>query len=181
MCCWITEYCSFGLLAVVDLLCVCRMHGFSAPMHPLQLISVFSAHASSTHLLNPSIQELAGHRRHQRSRGAVGSEYDRHEKNRCVAMNSWISFCGDQRCQRLDATNRYNSKRPSNLFSPSADYHEHRICPLAARIISEHTRTVNRVQFHSTEPTLLLSGSQDGTMKMWVCHNEWNHPRCGKT
>lgn len=39
----------------------------------------------------------------------------------------------------------------------------------AARIITEHTRTVNRVQFHATEPTLLLSGSQDGTMKMWVC------------
>jgi hypothetical protein len=42
----------------------------------------------------------------------------------------------------------------------------------AARIISEHTRTVNRVQFHSLEPTMLLSGSQDGTMKMWVCYLE---------
>lgn len=29
----------------------------------------------------------------------------------------------------------------------------------------EHTRTVNKVNFHSSEPNRLISGSQDGTMK----------------
>ncbi|KAI9032098.1 WD40-repeat-containing domain protein [Hyaloraphidium curvatum] len=35
------------------------------------------------------------------------------------------------------------------------------------RVISEHTRAVNRVHFHPTDSFLLLSGSQDGTIKMW--------------
>lgn len=35
------------------------------------------------------------------------------------------------------------------------------------RIITEHQRAVNRVAFHPTEPALLLSASQDGTMKIW--------------
>lgn len=29
----------------------------------------------------------------------------------------------------------------------------------------EHKRTVNKVNFHSSEPHRLISGSQDGTMK----------------
>lgn len=29
----------------------------------------------------------------------------------------------------------------------------------------EHKRTVNKVNFHSTEPFCLISGSQDGTMR----------------
>lgn len=53
-----------------------------------------------------------------------------------------------------------------NCATPSP--HPLPLLPCAARIVSEHTRTVNRVQFHSLEPTMLLSGSQDGTMKMWV-------------
>lgn len=32
-------------------------------------------------------------------------------------------------------------------------------------IFNDHKRTVNKVCFHDTEPSLLLSGSQDGTMK----------------
>ncbi|KAI8437205.1 hypothetical protein MSG28_010530 [Choristoneura fumiferana] len=32
-------------------------------------------------------------------------------------------------------------------------------------VFSDHKRTVNKVTFHLTEPALLLSGSQDGTMK----------------
>ncbi|KAG6456470.1 hypothetical protein O3G_MSEX009746 [Manduca sexta] len=32
-------------------------------------------------------------------------------------------------------------------------------------VFSEHKRTVNKVSFHLTEPALLISGSQDGTMK----------------
>lgn len=35
------------------------------------------------------------------------------------------------------------------------------------RVISEHTRAVNRVHFHPNDSYLLLSGSQDGTIKMW--------------
>jgi WD40 repeat protein len=35
------------------------------------------------------------------------------------------------------------------------------------RVISEHTRAVNRVHFHPTDSFLLLSGSQDGTIKVW--------------
>ncbi|GBP16076.1 GATOR complex protein WDR24 [Eumeta japonica] len=32
-------------------------------------------------------------------------------------------------------------------------------------VFSDHKRTVNKVSFHLTEPALLISGSQDGTMK----------------
>ncbi|CAK1551402.1 unnamed protein product [Leptosia nina] len=32
-------------------------------------------------------------------------------------------------------------------------------------VFSDHKRTVNKVSFHLTEPSLLISGSQDGTMK----------------
>ena len=35
------------------------------------------------------------------------------------------------------------------------------------RIISEHQRAVNRIAFHPFEPFILLSASQDGTMKIW--------------
>lgn len=35
------------------------------------------------------------------------------------------------------------------------------------RIISEHSRAVNRVGFHPTDPILLMSASQDGSMKLW--------------
>lgn len=35
------------------------------------------------------------------------------------------------------------------------------------RIIAEHSRAVNRLTFHPVDP-LLLSASQDGTMKLWV-------------
>jgi WD40 repeat protein len=36
------------------------------------------------------------------------------------------------------------------------------------RIITEHTRAVNRISFHPTDSVILLSASQDGTMKLWV-------------
>ncbi|XP_014208732.1 GATOR complex protein WDR24 [Copidosoma floridanum] len=32
-------------------------------------------------------------------------------------------------------------------------------------MFSEHTRTVNKINFHATEPSWLISGSQDGTIK----------------
>lgn len=35
-------------------------------------------------------------------------------------------------------------------------------------VFQEHKRTVNRIQFHPFEKDLLLSGSQDGTMKFFV-------------
>ncbi|KAI8904439.1 WD40-repeat-containing domain protein [Gorgonomyces haynaldii] len=35
------------------------------------------------------------------------------------------------------------------------------------RVIIEHSRSVNRICFHPTEHSLLLSASQDGTMKLW--------------
>eukprot|EP01117_Protostelium_nocturnum_P013183 TRINITY_DN4905_c0_g1_i1.p1 TRINITY_DN4905_c0_g1~~TRINITY_DN4905_c0_g1_i1.p1 ORF type:complete len:702 (-),score=266.85 TRINITY_DN4905_c0_g1_i1:430-2535(-) len=35
------------------------------------------------------------------------------------------------------------------------------------RIINDHTRTVNRISWHPEHPWTLLSGSQDGTMKLW--------------
>ncbi|KAJ3415795.1 hypothetical protein HDV05_004067 [Chytridiales sp. JEL 0842] len=34
-------------------------------------------------------------------------------------------------------------------------------------VITEHYRAVNRLSFHKTEPGLLLSACQDGTVKMW--------------
>ncbi|KNE56400.1 hypothetical protein AMAG_02209 [Allomyces macrogynus ATCC 38327] len=35
------------------------------------------------------------------------------------------------------------------------------------RVINEHTRAVNRIVFHPTDPIKLLSASQDGSMKLW--------------
>ncbi len=35
------------------------------------------------------------------------------------------------------------------------------------RILTEHSRAVNRVSFHPSEGSLLLSASQDGSMKLW--------------
>ena len=34
--------------------------------------------------------------------------------------------------------------------------------------INEHKRTVNRISFHPTERDILISGSQDGTMRYFV-------------
>jgi WD40 repeat protein len=33
--------------------------------------------------------------------------------------------------------------------------------------LSEYDRAVNRLSFHKTEPNLLLSAGQDGTIKLW--------------
>lgn len=38
----------------------------------------------------------------------------------------------------------------------------------AELVFNDHKRTVNRIQFHPVESNLLLSGSQDGTMKCFV-------------
>eukprot|EP00743_Colponemidia_sp_Colp-15_P008408 GILK01009135.1.p1 GENE.GILK01009135.1~~GILK01009135.1.p1 ORF type:complete len:835 (-),score=98.21 GILK01009135.1:161-2581(-) len=35
------------------------------------------------------------------------------------------------------------------------------------RVLSEHQRTVNRICWHPTDPNLLISGSQDGTIRLW--------------
>ncbi|CAB0028756.1 unnamed protein product [Trichogramma brassicae] len=44
-----------------------------------------------------------------------------------------------------------------NLNRPSRSKQEH--------VFIDHKRTVNKVSFHTSEPMLLISGSQDGTMK----------------
>jgi len=36
------------------------------------------------------------------------------------------------------------------------------------RVITDHTRTVNRVCWNPFDHNGLLSGSQDGTMKLWA-------------
>ncbi|KJE91137.1 WD repeat domain-containing protein [Capsaspora owczarzaki ATCC 30864] len=41
----------------------------------------------------------------------------------------------------------------------------------SSRVLTEHTRTVNRVTFHPSDPHLLLSGSQDGSVKVWDTRN----------
>nr|CAD7435643.1 unnamed protein product [Timema monikensis] len=46
-----------------------------------------------------------------------------------------------------------------NLNRPSRSKQEH--------VFVDHKRTVNKVCFHSTEPTKLISGSQDGTMRLF--------------
>lgn len=33
------------------------------------------------------------------------------------------------------------------------------------RVYQDHTRTVNKVNFHASEPNKLISGSQDGTVR----------------
>ena len=38
-------------------------------------------------------------------------------------------------------------------------------------VFYDHKRTVNRIQFHPYEKDVLLSGSQDGTMKYFVRHS----------
>ena len=43
------------------------------------------------------------------------------------------------------------------------------VCVCADYVFTEHKRSVNRVVFHSVEANQLLSGSQDGTMKLHVC------------
>lgn len=44
-----------------------------------------------------------------------------------------------------------------NLNRPSRSKQEH--------VFLDHKRTVNKVSFHTVEPSWLISGSQDGTMK----------------
>ena len=52
---------------------------------------------------------------------------------------------------------------------------------LIDQVYMEHKRTVNRVVFHPFEQQQLMSGSQDGSMKLFVC---WNsglfHPKIFK-
>ena len=47
---------------------------------------------------------------------------------------------------------------PSSIFPPPAHVYE-----------NEHSRAVNKLSFHPKEPSMLLSGSQDSTMKIFVC------------
>ncbi|CAG0917946.1 unnamed protein product [Notodromas monacha] len=46
-----------------------------------------------------------------------------------------------------------------NLLKPARSKQEH--------VFQDHSRTVNKVCFHNSEANLLLSGSQDGTMKLF--------------
>lgn len=39
---------------------------------------------------------------------------------------------------------------------------------LTELVFNDHKRTVNKIQFHPFEKDILLSGSQDGTMKYFV-------------
>lgn len=34
-------------------------------------------------------------------------------------------------------------------------------------MIAEHTRAVNKISFHATDPEIIISGSQDGLVKLW--------------
>jgi WD40 repeat protein len=40
---------------------------------------------------------------------------------------------------------------------------------IAEMMLTEHTRAVNRVSWHPENANSFLTGSQDGTMKLWVC------------
>lgn len=40
------------------------------------------------------------------------------------------------------------------------------------RVFDDHTRTVNRVSWHNTDPHLVISASQDGTVKLWDIRTE---------
>lgn len=42
----------------------------------------------------------------------------------------------------------------------------------AERVITEHTRAVNRLSFQPENGNILLSASQDGSMKCWVSQRE---------
>lgn len=42
------------------------------------------------------------------------------------------------------------------------------------RVITEHSRAVNRISFQPDNGNILLSASQDGMMKCWV-NNEYMH------
>ncbi|PRP88387.1 hypothetical protein PROFUN_03301 [Planoprotostelium fungivorum] len=42
------------------------------------------------------------------------------------------------------------------------------------RVINDHSRTVNRISWHPDHPWTLLSGSQDGTMKLWDIRDPTN-------
>lgn len=42
------------------------------------------------------------------------------------------------------------------------------MCDEIERVITEHTRAVNRICFQPDNGNILLSASQDGTMKCWV-------------
>ena len=46
--------------------------------------------------------------------------------------------------------------------------------PLSELVFTDHKRTVNRIQFHPVERDVLLSGSQDGTVKFFVRQNVVN-------
>lgn len=37
------------------------------------------------------------------------------------------------------------------------------------RVLNGHRRAANRICWHTTEWNVLISGSQDGTIKLWVC------------
>jgi len=42
------------------------------------------------------------------------------------------------------------------------------MCVCVDYFISHHTRTCNRITFHYSEPNLLLTGSQDGSVALIV-------------
>ena len=46
---------------------------------------------------------------------------------------------------------------------------DHLFLPLTAHVFeNEHSRAVNKLSFHPREPNVLLSGSQDSSMKIFV-------------
>jgi WD40 repeat protein len=51
---------------------------------------------------------------------------------------------------------------------------------LLERVIAEHSRAVNRICFQPDNGNVLLSASQDGTMKCWVnfCQKEMKGGGC---
>lgn len=79
--------------------------------------------------------------------------------------------CHQRRCRdlepparRIQARTRYSSSRIVHAFSSWT------IGSLSERVLSGHRRAVNRICWHP-DGNLLISGSQDGTIKLWVWIN----------
>lgn len=81
--------------------------------------------------------------------------------------NEWRRCDLEPPARRLQARPRYSRLDGDEAIAESNSLTRTSVRAIE-RVLSGHRRAVNRICWHTTDWNVLISGSQDGTIKIWV-------------